>query len=87
MKMCIFSNRIYKETLDFKINQAILNTVYSYNNALRVAYKMIVKSELHNQKFNKSLHLELKEKFEFDDYYTNSVLREAKGIYKSNIEN
>lgn len=46
---------------------------------------MVVKSELYKHKFNKSLHLELKEKFEYDDYCTNSILIEAKGIYKSNI--
>lgn len=87
MKMCVFSNRIYKDKLDFETNQAILNTIYSYNNALRVAYSMVVKSELYNHKYPKSLHLELKDKFKYDDYYTNSILREAKGIYKSNIEN
>lgn len=87
MKMCVFSNRIYKDKIDFKTNQSILNTLYSYNTALRVAYKMVVKSELYKHKFEKSLHLELKEKFGFNDYYTNSILREAKGIYKSNIEN
>ena len=87
MKMCVFSNRIYKDNLNFKVNQSILNTIYSYNDSLRVAYKMVIKSELYKHKFDKSLHLELKEKFKYDDYYINSILREAKGIYKSNIEN
>ena len=87
MKTCVFSNRIYKDKLSEEVNNAILNTIYSYNHSLRVAYKMVVKSELHKYKFDKSLHLELKDKFGFDDYYTNSILREAKGIYKSNIEN
>ena len=87
MKMCVFSNRIYKDKIDFKTNQSILNTIYSYNAALRVAYSMVIKSELHKVKYEKSLHLELKDKFKYDDYYTNSILREAKGIYKSNIEN
>ena len=87
MKMCVFSNRIYKDKIDFETNQSILNTIYSYNNALRVAYSMVIKSELHNVKYEKSLHLELKDKFKYNDYYTNSILREAKGLYKSNIEN
>ena len=87
MKMCVFSNRIYKDKIDFKTNQSILDTLYFYNTALRVAYRMVVKSELYKHKFEKSLHLELKDRFSFNDYYINSILREAKGIYKSNIEN
>lgn len=86
MKMCSFSNRIYKNTLDFETNQAILNTIHSFNSILHTAYTMVVKNELYNYSFDKSLHLELKEKFKLDDYYANSILREAKSIYKSNIK-
>ena len=57
MKLCVFSNRIYKDKIDFETNQSILNTIYSYNTALRVAYSKVVKSELHNVKYGKSLHL------------------------------
>ena len=87
MKTCVFSNRIYKDKLSDEVNQAIINSIYSYNNALRVAYSMVVKSEVHKKEFTKSLHLELKDKFGYGDYYTNSILREVKGIFKSNIEN
>ena len=86
MKMCIFSNRIYKCNLDTYTNKSILNTKYSFNRAVRTAYNMIVREDLYNHKFEKSIHLSIKDLFDCDDYYANSIVREAKGILKSNKE-
>lgn len=86
MKTCVFSDRIYKDTLEKSVNEYIINTIFKYNTAIRTAYKMVIDSEHYGKKFEKSLHLTLIDKFGYDNYYTNSILREAKSVYKSNVE-
>lgn len=89
-----FSNRIYKNTLEFDIVNTIKENLYIYNCAKIKAYYLLDKENklsksLHvNEKevVKLSLHLTIKELFNMNDYFTNSCLQEAKGIKKSNIE-
>ena len=79
------SNRIYE------FNKQIEKTIYKCNQIKYSAYNLYffqqTNKELFEAKYgNTSLHMILKNKFKIDDYYANSLLQDAKGVYKSQLE-
>lgn len=78
-----FSNRIYKNTLSSTNVDIISKALYTFNAAKFKTYSLV------NKDYNnpdKSLHIFVKEHFGFNDYFANSVIQEAKGVHKSNVE-
>ena len=79
------SNRIYG------FNKQIEKTIYKCSQIKFSAYNLYffqqTNKELFEAKYgNISLHMILKNKFKIDDYYANSLLQDAKGVYKSQLE-
>ena len=84
----IGSNRIYD--LDEGIKNTIDNTFSLFCKYEYSAYNTIFKYEndekLFRQCFNKSMQNYFKNKFDVDDYYANSFVNDAKGMYTSQKE-
>lgn len=79
------SNRIYG------FNKQIEETIYKCSQIKHSAYNLYffqqTNKELFETKYgNTSLHMILKNRFKIDDYYANSLLQDAKGVYKSQLE-
>ena len=79
------SNRIYD--LDTSIKQKIDDTCYLFCKYEYSAYQTIFKYKNKNEDFrkdfNKSFQNYFKYKFDTDDYYANSFVNDAKGMYTS----
>ena len=79
------SNRIYD--LDTSISKKINDTCYLFCKYEYSAYQTIFKYKNKNEDFrkdfNKSFQNYFKYKFNVDDYYTNSFVNDAKGMYTS----
>ena len=83
-QITICSNRFYLDEYD-------LNTLFldleDFNKIKYHIYNLLYDNKYLNKDLPKeSLHLYIKHRFNLDDYYSNSILREAKGILKSNEE-
>ena len=86
-KLTTGSNRIYKtefgKELDLNFNKfcKIYYSVYQ----LYFLYKSDLK--LFESKYgNKSFHMVVKNKFNLNDYYTNTLVQKVKGVYDSQVE-
>ena len=89
-KTRIGSNRIYVDEMDID-NLGIENTILKFNKYEYSAYNLYFLYKEDKDKYellykDKSCHMVLKEKYGLDDYYTNSILQNAKGIYNSQVE-
>ena len=89
-KTRIGSNRIYVDEIDID-NLGIENTILKFNKYEYSAYNLYFLYKEDKDKYellykDKSCHMVLKEKYGLDDYYTNSILQNAKGIYDSQVE-
>ena len=83
-QVTICSNRFYLNEYD--LNTLLLD-LEDFNKIKYHIYNLLYDNKYLNKTLpNESLHLYIKHKFNLDDYYTNSILREAKGILKSNEE-
>jgi IS605 OrfB family transposase len=84
----IFSRRISKNQLDHTTVVSIQETLRFFNDAKIKTYKYLYEKEIN--KINKfgtfSEHLFIKNKYNVDDYYTNSIVRSSNGILKSQKE-
>ena len=87
MKKTYLSNRIYKKD-NFNISQVCLisNALIKFNQAKHKAYKLFLAEKNHKVKHNPSIHLKIKELFNFNDYWANSVVKEAKAQVSSQKE-
>ena len=86
-KNCVGSNRIYDSEYSYIFNQEL----YDFNSQKYFAYNLYFLYKFNPDEFNKryegkSLHMIIKNKFKLNDYYANSILREAKGVLDSQIE-
>lgn len=86
-KNCIGSNRIYNS----EFNELFDKELYDFNRQKYFAYNLYFLYKYNNELFltkygDVSLHMIIKNKYKLNDYYTNSILREAKGILDSQIE-
>ena len=84
---CYFSNRIYKKNIDEKSLLLMNDTHLSFNSQLHSVYNLQVleKRALANGKKIKitNYHKWLKDTFNLDDYYANSILQESKALLSS----
>jgi len=87
MKKTYFSNRIYKKD-NFDISQVCLisNALIKFNQAKHKAYKLFLTEKNYKVKYDSSIHLQIKELFGFNDYWANSVVKEAKAQISSQKE-
>ena len=85
----IESNRFYH--LSDETKEAIDKTIASFNRAVYSSYNLHFLKDTDSESFkskykDKSLHMIIKQKYEFDDYYSNSVTQLAKGKLNSQKE-
>ena len=87
---CYFSNRIYKSKLNEQTLSMMNDTHKLYNSKLHAVYNLQIleKRALANGKKIKgtNYHKWLKETFNLDDYYANSILQESKALLSSQEE-
>ena len=83
------SERLYniEENTAVKIDKTIID----FNRAKYATYNLIFfkneKPEEFEAKYgDKSIHMITKDRFGFDTYYANSIVREAEGIYDGQVE-
>jgi IS605 OrfB family transposase len=83
-----FSNRIYKKDIESKINENISKLIYDFNKMKRFSYITLFKTEFKNYEIpdNKSNHMFVKEKYKYNDYFTNSAVQEAKAMLSGQKE-
>ena len=87
MKKAYFSKRIYKNTLSTVHVDAISHSLLLFNRAKHFAFQtQVVEKRSGKSKRDKSLHLTVKNHFEMNDYYTNSVVQEANALMTSQSE-
>ncbi len=79
-----FSNRIYKNTLSNSVVGAIRDCLSCFNRAKQFVLNTLVKEKRSGQsRREKSIHVNVKEKYQLDDYYANSAVQAAKAQLKS----
>ncbi|MBO1006007.1 transposase, partial [Pseudogracilibacillus auburnensis] len=87
MKKAYFSQRVYKDTLPRMSVESISHALLLFNRAKHYAYQIQILEKRSGQSQRKqSLHLTVKKRFEFNDYYTNSAVQEANAHIKSQNE-
>ena len=90
----IYSNRFYidENTNLVPIFQQIDSTILDFNKILFHTYNLLLLEKndkpTYDSRLSKynSLHLYIKNTFNLDDYYANSIIRLAKGKLKSQLE-
>ena len=85
----LFSNRVYKKTLNTIDEIEIEQETYKYNQAKWAITSLLVTQHNDGKPFlqkGQSLHMYVKSQFSFNDYMANSVINDAKGILASRIE-
>lgn len=87
MMKAYFSNRIYKNTLPKEYVESITHALFLFNRAKHFAFQtQVLEKRSKKSKYNQSLHLTVKGRFQMNDHYTNSAVQEANGILKSQNE-
>lgn len=87
MKKCLFSNRIYKETLSENDVTLIDLNKETFNTMVRRAYNIQYNINFNKKSYSKSVHMTIKSEFNIsNDYYVNSAVQEAKALINSQIE-
>ncbi|HUW65233.1 MAG TPA: hypothetical protein VMW83_11190 [Spirochaetia bacterium] len=84
----VFSNRVYKKRIGRSAEIEIEQETYKYNRAKWYLVKLLTRE--HNGIFcflkDFSLHMLVKMKFGFSDYFANSVIIDAKAAWSSRVE-
>ncbi|MDQ0242595.1 IS605 OrfB family transposase [Bacillus fengqiuensis] len=84
MKKAYFSKRIQKKLLNEESIKENSVSIEFFNKAKRFAFHSLIRKKRWNLPgFEPSLHLQTKQKYQLDDYYTNSAVREANALFKS----
>lgn len=86
MERTYFTNRIYKNVLTINQVYSISNALINFNRAKHKAYRMFLAEHNYGTKHDPSMHLQIKELFNFDDYWANSAVREARAQVSSQKE-
>lgn len=79
MKSIVNSTRIYKSNVSHNDNALLKQYLYDFNSAKHLSFCLLKKET----ELPTSLHLYIKNKYQFDDYLTNSAIREAKALLKA----
>ena len=88
-KVCLHSNRIYMDELLKKENidlSTFVETFGSYNVAKINAYNFLFDETFLNIKHSETVNEMIKSKYKFDNYYTNNIVNQAKGVIESQKE-
>ena len=81
MKKCLFSNRIYKDTLSENDITLIDSNKEIFNRIVRRAYNIQYNINFNKKSYAKSVHMTIKSEFNTsNDYYVNSAVQEAKAL-------
>jgi len=98
MRKTYFSNRVYKKD-NFSPSQVyfISNAMVEFNRAKHKACKLFLTEKNYKVDHDPSVHMQIKKLFGFNDYWTNSAVKEAKAqissqeelrkIYAAGVEN
>ena len=86
MEKCLFSKRIYKTELSVENVSAIEDTLVIFNKAKHYAYKLLLDEYNYNLKYKDSIHMQIKNRYKLNDYFTNSAVQEAKAVLSSQKE-
>ncbi len=86
MEKCLFSKRIYKTELSVENVSAIEDTLVIFNKAKHYAYKLLLDEHNYNLKYKDSVHMQIKNRYNLNDYFSNSAVQEAKAILSSQKE-
>ncbi len=87
MKKAYFSKRVYKNTLPKVFVESISHALLLFNRSKHYAFQTQVLEERSGKtKRSHSLHLTAKNRFQLNDYYTNSAVQEANAHVKSQNE-
>lgn len=82
-----FSERIYKHTLSRKTNQDISHSLHVFNQMKWISYAWNLYEKRYKiKRYQDSMHLAIKRRFETDDYYANSAVQESKALHTSQEE-
>ena len=88
-KVCLHSNRIYMDELLKKENidlSTFVETFGIYNVAKINAYNFLFDETFLNVTHNETVNEMIKSKYKFDNYYTNNIVNQAKGVIESQKE-
>ncbi len=86
MERCLFSKRVYKVELLTEDVSAIEDTLVVFNKAKHYAYKLLLNEHNYNLKYKNSVHMQIKNRYNLNDYFTNSAVQEAKAVLSSQKE-
>ena len=87
MKKCLFSNRIYKDTLSENDITLIDSNKENFNRMVRRAYNIQYNINFNKKSYAKSVHMTIKSEFNTsNDYYVNSAVQEAKALISGQTE-
>jgi hypothetical protein len=83
----IFLKRLYKTEMGIPTVSDISYVIELFNRAKRFAFQTMVREKRWGRKlYDNSLHIVVKKKFGLNDYFANSVVREAKALFSSRME-
>ena len=88
-KVCFHSNRIYMDELLKKENidlSTFVETFGCYNVAKINAYNFLFDETFLNVTHTETINEMIKSKYKFDNYYTNNIVNQAKGVIESQKE-
>ena len=86
-KAAYFSKRVYKNSLPKVFVKAISHALLSFNRAKHFAFQtQVLEKRSCKSKLPQSLHLTVKNRFQLNDYYANSVVQTANAHMKSQNE-
>ena len=87
MKKAYFSKRVYKNTLPKVFVESISHALLLFNRSKHYAFQtQVLEKRSGKTKRSQSLHLTAKNRFQLNDYYTNSAVQEANAHVKSQNE-
>lgn len=89
MRTITIGSERYYDLNENQIN-SINNSISIFNRAIFSAYNLFflkeINEELFNSKYDKSIHMHIKDKYGLNDYYANSAVQLAKGKLSSQKE-
>ncbi|MFD1038988.1 hypothetical protein ACFQ3N_11395, partial [Virgibacillus byunsanensis] len=84
MKKAYFSNRVYKNTIDNLHVDSITHTLFLMNQAKHFSFQTQVKEKRSGKVLrSESMQKTVKQKYQMNDYYTNSAVQDANAMMSS----
>ncbi|WP_199613980.1 IS200/IS605 family accessory protein TnpB-related protein [Paenibacillus alkalitolerans] len=79
-----FSKRMYKNTIEQPVIDAVADASERFNRAKHYAFQTLMREAREGKKRHQdSLHVVLKQRYDIDDYFANSALQEANALFSS----